>query len=264
MKNFKDDKKRVKREKLSLVNWVGGKSQLRKTIATYIPEDITAYIEPFGGAGWVLFYKSKWASCEVYNDINQDLFNLFNIVKFHPEALEKELEFILPIRSQFCHFKKNFTALTDIQKAAKFLFLLSFSYAGKMDAFGYGKTRGSKSLENLKHRIYEISYRLERVYLENLDYLDILKRYDAVNSFFYLDPPYYIDSVKVYETINHFNLAESLKKLQGRFLLSYDNRPEIKELYKDFNVIEVSRPMTFGITKFGKRKEYKELLIKNY
>ena len=77
----------------SLISWVGGKKQLRKTISQYIPNNIQGYIEPFGGAGWLLFYKSKWAQLEVYNDINSDLVNVFRTAKYHPEALLKEYEY---------------------------------------------------------------------------------------------------------------------------------------------------------------------------
>lgn len=55
-------------DKKSLLNWVGGKRLLRKRIEPLVPKDIKSYIEPFGGAGWVLFYKDKWADLEIYND----------------------------------------------------------------------------------------------------------------------------------------------------------------------------------------------------
>lgn len=67
-----------------LINWVGGKRLLRKTIAPLIPKDIKSYIEPFGGGGWVLFYKDRWADLEIYNDLDGRLVNLFRIVKYHP------------------------------------------------------------------------------------------------------------------------------------------------------------------------------------
>ncbi len=246
---------------LSFINWVGGKSQLRKTIATFIPEDIISYIEPFGGGGWVLFYKERWAKCEVYNDINKDLYNLFNVTKYHPEALVKEFQLAMCSREMFNVYLKQFKPMTDIQRAAQFLFLLKYSYGGSMENFGYGRTRAPKSHENILESIMDVSLRLNHVYLENLDYKDILKRYDTPEAFFYLDPPYYVDSVQVYSPIDHEELLTLLKNLKGRFLLSYDDRPEIRELYKDFKIVPVSRHAVFSQ---DKSKAYNEVLIMNY
>ena len=64
-----------------LINWIGGKRQLREAVSKLIPENITSYIEPFGGGGWVLFYYQKWAELEVYNDLDGRLVNLFRVVK---------------------------------------------------------------------------------------------------------------------------------------------------------------------------------------
>lgn len=246
---------------ISFINWVGGKSQLRKTIAEHIPSDIGNYVEPFGGGGWVMFFKQRWARCEVYNDINKDLFNLFNVTKFHPQALIDEMRHTKPSREMFNYYRDDFKPLTDIQRAAKFLTLLKYSYGGSMEHFGYGRTRSPKSHENVLDTIAEVSKRLDHVFLENLDYSDILKRYDSAESFFYLDPPYYVDSVQVYSPIDHTDLRDRLKNIKGRFLLSYDDRPEIRELYRDFTIIEVSRKAMFSS---DKKKEYHELIIKNY
>lgn len=57
-------------DKKSLINWVGGKRLLRKTIEPLIPTDIKSYIEPFGGGGWILFYKQRWADLKIYNDLD--------------------------------------------------------------------------------------------------------------------------------------------------------------------------------------------------
>jgi DNA adenine methylase len=69
-----------------LDGWAAQKA-LRKTITKYISTDIDFYIEVFGGAGWVMFYKERWARNEVYNDLDNRLVNLFRQIKWHPEAL---------------------------------------------------------------------------------------------------------------------------------------------------------------------------------
>ena len=74
----------------SFISWVGGKKLLRKEIIKKFPkEEIEKYVEPFGGAAWVLFGKTPHSK-EVYNDINGELVNLFRMVKYHPEALQQQ------------------------------------------------------------------------------------------------------------------------------------------------------------------------------
>ena len=83
----------------SFIGWIGGKRALRKKIIEQFPKDIpSTYIEVFGGAGWVLFAKKRQPNQkEIFNDINNDLINLFRCVKYHREALEQELR-LLPAK----------------------------------------------------------------------------------------------------------------------------------------------------------------------
>lgn len=243
------------------INWIGGKRLLRKTIAELIPEDIKSYIEVFGGGAWVLFYKAKWANLEVYNDLDNNLYNLFTIVKYHAEAFEKEFQFMINSRKGFKDMLE-FKPLTDIQRAAKFFFLLQRSYGAKMGQFAYG-SRCATSQNNIIERVKSVSVRLDKVYIENLDFEDLIRRYDHKDAFFYLDPPYtkglgyQIVKTKDFE---HDRLFNCIKNIKGRWLLSYDDNAYIRQLYKDYKIIEVSRVNLLG----SKSGEYKELLIKNY
>lgn len=108
----------------SFISWIGGKRLLRNKILDEFPNKGTydRYIEVFGGAGWVLFgAEDRHTELEVYNDINGNLVNLFKCVKYHPEALQKELEFIFMSREQFFDAKSQMETkgLTDIQKATR-------------------------------------------------------------------------------------------------------------------------------------------------
>lgn len=250
-----------------LINWVGGKRLLRKTIEPLIPEDIDSYIEPFGGGGWVLFYKEKWAELEVYNDLDDRLVNLFRIVKYHPDELIKEFRYQLASRKMFyealdSHF------YTDIQNASKFLYLISRSFGGKGTSFGTSKkSTGMKSQQNILERINVIHKRLDKVLIENLSFEKLITDYDNPDAFFYCDPPY-VQGEGYYKTtkqggFRHELLADTLKNIKGRFLLSYDDNPLIRELYKDFHIISTERQN--GINNYAAaNKNFKELLIRNY
>ena len=65
----------------AIIGWIGGKRLLRKVISQYVPDDIQGYIEPFGGAAWMLLYRDKWGDLEVYNDLDNRLDNFFQSVQ---------------------------------------------------------------------------------------------------------------------------------------------------------------------------------------
>ncbi len=248
-----------------LINWVGGKRQLRETVSLLIPSNISSYIEPFGGGGWVLFYYHRWADLEVYNDLDNRLVNLFRVVKYHPCELAREMCYLFHSREQFLSLIQN-PGETDIQKAARFMFVLSRSFGGRGKHFGVSYEGSIKSAGGLIERVDKISKRLDKVIIENLSAMDLIPQYDTENAFFYFDPPY--SSGAGYEVVSaakfeHERLRDTLKNIKGRFLLSYDDAPKIRELYKDFNIIETER--INGINRKDiKNNIYKELLICNY
>ena len=258
-------------DKKCLINWVGGKRLLRKTIAPLIPKDIKSYIEPFGGGGWVLFYKDRWADLEIYNDLDGRLVNLFRIVKYHPNAFKEEYKYLLGSRDMFFQFL-NGTFITDIQKAVQFYFIITRSFGGKGSSFGTVKKSSggaSKSQKNVLDKIDAIHERLDKVMIENRDFETLIKQYDFEDAFFYCDPPYSqgcgydVTSTKDFD---HERLREVLGNIKGRFLLSYDDSPKIRELYKGFEMIEVER--LNGINNRtdveNRKKIFRELLIANY
>ncbi len=146
------------------------------------------------------------------------------------------------------------------------MFVISRSYGAKGKKFAIQTKQALSSIGGIIERIENISKRLNKVAIENKSAFDLIPLYDRPDSFFYLDPVY--TKGAGYETssaakFNHADLAEILKNIKGRFLLSYDDSPKIRGFYKDFNIIPVSRAN--GI-KSGRHieKEYKELLIGNY
>lgn len=249
----------------SLISWIGGKKLLRNKILEMFPESesYNRYIEVFGGAGWVLFSKECHAKFEVYNDTNGNLVNLFRCVKYHPTALQTELEYTLMSREQFFDAKSQIETrgMTDIQRAARFLVVIKESYGADIRTFGVKPT----NMENTIEYISKVSDRLKNVVVENQDFERIFKTYDRVDALFYADPPYY-ESESYYQckfTLeDHIRLKESLKRLKGRFVLSYNDCEYIREMYSDYSIVEVDRQR--NLVKNMQNCRYKELLIKNY
>lgn len=254
----------------SFISWIGGKKNLRKKIAQLIPEDIKSYIEPFGGGAWVLLYKDKWADLEVYNDLDGKLVNLFRIVKYHPQAFKDEIKYLLGSREMFFQFL-NGTFITDIQKAVQFFFIVTRSFGSNCRTFGVAKQKvggACKSQKNVLDKIDGIHERLDKVMIENRDFETLIKQYDHERAFFYCDPPYTVGYKYgvVRQEFEDERLRDVLKNIKGRFLLSYDDSPKIRELYKDYEIVEIER--FNGLNKNKKwtsaNTMYKELLIANY
>ena len=248
----------------SFIGWIGGKRLLRKHICNCFPDNVSKYIEVFGGAAWVLFYK-KHAEFEVYNDINSELVNLFKCVKYHPEAIIKEFEYILNSREIFKYFKnQNIESLTEIQRATRYLYIVKASYGSNIRTYNL-RPRKINNLDSLK----DIQKRLEKVVIENKTFDNLIKTYDSKDTLFYCDPPYF-KSEKLYDTgdfifdVNqHMILKDILSNIKGKFILSYNNCDFIKNLYKDYKINEISRDNNLSL-RYNKDKIYNELIIKNF
>ena len=245
----------------SFITWIGGKKLLRNQIIELFPSNINRYVEVFGGAGWVLFHKDpKSSKSEFFNDINSELINLYKQIKHHPDALKSELEYTIQSRELFFDFRDcSVKGLTEIQRAARYFYLIRASFGGSRTSFGTGK----KPLEkNIKY-FDEVHQRLKDVVIENKSYDGMIKTYDKVDTFFYLDPPYH-ETEGYYGTgfndDDHRKLCEMLKNIKGKFVLSYNDDEFVRELYKDFEVIPVSRHS--NLTSNGDK--FKELIIKNF
>lgn len=244
----------------SFISWIGGKKLLRKKILEQFPAEYDRYIEVFGGAGWVLFGKEQ-KGMEVYNDINGELVNLYRCVKYHPEALQKELDGILMSRELFFDAIQKTRGLTDIQRAARFFVAIKESYGSGLDSFGVRPKDMKKAVDFLS----QASERLSMVVIENLDFEHLIRTYDRPGALFYLDPPYY-QTEKYYpdrfQPEDHTRLKETLDKVRGKWILSYNDCPEIRNLYDGYIVISAER--SHNLVAKNDSKKYREIIIKNF
>lgn len=243
---------------------MGGKSKLRKTIIEMIPEHI-CYVELFFGAGWVYFGKVP-SKIEVINDIDQELINLFKMIKYHAPEIERQLEYEFSGRDIFEEYKNIGTRnLTDIHRAVRFLYLISQSFAGKGNNYGYGTTTRPSPQIFYKGVLGDIKERLRNTYVENLSFEKVIEKYDRKHSFFFADPPYFETTGygNEFGEKEHLVLRDKLINLKGKFLLTINDHEKVREWYKDFNIKEVE--VNYSVSKEQKaRGKYKELIITNY
>ena len=250
------------------MSWVGGKKALRDEIVLRFPPTYSRYIEVFGGGGWVLFHKSPGKEMEVYNDFNPNLANLFRCVRDHPNELCDELRYTLNSRLDFDYVREMLhtkTELPDIRRAAYFYQIIRESYASGLDSFG----AQPHSMWNNFPLIHDACGRLQKVVIENKDFEKLIKQYDRPEAFFYCDPPYY-NTEDYYEDVgftraDHERLANALLSINGFFLLSYNDCPEIRELYSKPGItIEGTTRLSNIAQRYEGGKQYAELIISNY
>ncbi|MBC17047.1 MAG: adenine methyltransferase [Desulfovibrio sp.] len=253
----------------SPLKWVGGKSRLADQICNLIPEH-KHYAEAFAGAGWVFFRKDP-SKFESLNDINGDLVSFYRVLQNHLEEFCKQFKFILSSRETFSEFKEQMEAggLTDIQRAARFYYLQRHSFGGKVTGRNFGVNVNGYppiNLLRLETELSDVHLRLARVTVENLPWAKYITRYDREETFFYLDPPYYGTEFfygRGLFTKNDFvELAEILRGVKGKFLLSLNDCKEVRDIFDGFDIITTKTKYTVGGGK--KMKTAGEVFIKNY
>ncbi|MEE1076501.1 MAG: Dam family site-specific DNA-(adenine-N6)-methyltransferase [Acutalibacteraceae bacterium] len=250
----------------SFIGWIGGKNRLKKYIIPLIPEDTERYIEVFGGAGWVLFGKEQHPKqMEVFNDIDGNLINLYRQIKCNCDELQKEVDW-LQSRELFNEYRyqiENNIQLTDLQRAARYLYIIKCSFGSTKTSFA----TAPKSINNIISRLPDYQKRLSKVIIENRGFEQLIKTYDRPKALFYLDPPY-VDTEKYYTAFDfkisdHKRLNSLLKSIKGRFILSYNDCELIREMYKDYNIIEINRTNLLS-SNTANRSNFKEVIITNY
>lgn len=252
----------------SFMAWVGGKKALRDEILARFPRNYKRYIEVFGGAGWVLFHKPPGNDFEVFNDFNGNLVNLYRCVREQPEALRNELRYMLNSRLDFEYMKgmlHSQAVLPDVRRAAYYYALIRYSYVAGTSTFG----SQPHAMWNNFPLIESAAGRLQKVVIENKDCVKLIRQYDRPESFFYCDPPYY-NADQYYEAVSsdgfdHAGLADALLGIKGKFLLSYNDCPEIRALYdRPGIVVEGISRLSNIAQRYENGKQYPELLISNY
>lgn len=299
----------------SFISWIGGKKALREIIVERFPVEYERYIEVFGGAGWVLFYK-KPEEFEVYNDYNSNLTNLFHTIKYKPLEFIKELgwlplngreefdvlkkwlkqyDFSLPYLKgeeetakrymndlelgEYIELMNKQSSLGDVKRAVIFYKLIRYSYASSCDSYSCQPTdilSICKTIWNVNRRLNENGSINKKgklddcagkgVIIENKDFQALICHYDRNNAFFYCDPPYYKTESYydvAFEEKDHYRLRDTLKQIQGKFMVSYNDCEFIREIYSDYYIEAIERTNNIS-QRYNPGNMFKEVIITNY
>ena len=270
------------------LSYIGGKSRIGTWIRNYIPKDIETYVEPFSGMFWVFFKMElsiyKNIKTVVYNDSNPLNVNLFNCIKEYEQFYEVIKDYKSQDKKLFEKFQKEIfhpdfkvdLTTPDFQTASKYAYILSQVWSGTnpekskfIDLKGKYKSKFDSFVNKLKNPKWQ-KYFDKITICENLDFEDVIKKYDSEKTYFYCDPPYY-KTEKYYANHEfgletHERLADSLKSITGKFSLSYYYFDQLDEWFLREEYRWQSKEFTkAAMAKAGKSQTVGvELLIMNY
>ena len=248
--------------------YVGGKRNLAKRLVTLIDTiPHTTYAEPFVGMGGVFLRRQRKPRAEIINDLSREVSNFFRVLQVHYVAFLDMLRFQITTRAEF----ERLTAvdpetLTDLQRAARFLYLQRTAFGGKVVGrnFGMDRAAGSFDVTKLGPMLEELHSRLAGVIIERLPFDRFIQRYDAPGTLIYADPPYWGSEgyygEELFSRADFVRLRDALLACRGRWILSINDVPEIRELFADCAIEPVG--LSYGLAATGST-EARELSIQS-
>jgi len=246
-----------------ILSRLGNKSKIAMKIQEYFPAHI-AYIEPFFGAGG-MFFNKPLAKYNIVNDLDSDVYNLFQVVMNQKKELE-EAVYLMPIHSDLLNYWKKNKETEPVKKALRFLFLSNFTYLGRMDTLSYKRSNLKKIFFQKIDKSFEL---LQDVQFNNTDCVKFIKsisfrhREDVSTTFIYNDPPY-LGTGSNYENQNW-------NKIYFTDLLNANINTGCKFAVSEFDnefVIQEAKKRNLNVIIIGERINLKnrrtEILITNY
>lgn len=249
--------------------YMGGKKNLaRRLVALIDATPHRLYAEPFVGMGGVFLRRRLKPKCEVINDLACDVATFYRVLQRHYEALMDMLKWQLTSRAEFERLVAvDADTLTDLERAARFLYLQRCAFGGRVTGRNFGVSScdhrpGRVNVVQLAGELREIHERISGVIIERLPWEQLITRYDTPETLFYLDPPYHRCEADygpgMFSVADFKTMGEVLARIQGRFILSLNDTPEVRGWFAAFDQEKVGTH--YGIAGEG-LKPARELII---
>ena len=248
--------------------YIGGKRNLASRVIErieQIPHEL--YAEPFVGMGGVFLRRPNRAKCEVINDLSGDVANFFRVLQRHYNAFMDMLSWQVTSRE---HFERLVAtpaeSLTDLERAARFLYLQRLAFGGKVSGRNFGVSRTSPArfdVTKLTPMLTDVHERLAGVTIERMRWADLLRRYDRPGALFYLDPPYFgcegDYGKELFDRSEFQEMAELLDTIKGSFILSLNDLPEVRCIFARFTIEAV--PVRYSVGGAANAGVFGEVII---
>jgi DNA adenine methylase len=250
-----------------ILAWPGGKRRLAKVLLPIIASrPHTCYVEEFAGGGSMFFLRQP-AEVEVLNDLNGEVINLYRVVKNHLDEFIRQFRFAVASRELF-ELNKDTPphVLTDVQRAARFLYVQKLSFGGKVSSNSFGTSPSSPPRFNilrLEEDLSQAHLRLSRVWIEHLGWQECLQKWDRDYTLHFMDPPYWeTEGYGVPFPLEEYGkIAESMRAMKGAAILTINDHPEMRRIFKGFKMATVEINYTIGGA--GKGQKRRELIFQN-
>jgi DNA adenine methylase len=239
-----------------VTGYVGGKRQLAKTLVPMLAGiEHGLYAEPFVGMGGLFFRRDRRPPVEAINDLSRDVATFFRILQRHYEPFMDMLKWRLSSRDDFERLMKmDPDAMTDLERAARFLQLQRLSFGGKVAGRTFGTAPSQPArfdTAKLGPLLEAAHQRLASVWIECLPYDAFIERYDRPQTLFFCDPPYWGSEHYygrgMFERAEFERLAQRLKAVRGAFVMTVNDRPELREMFEWAAIRTVSLTYSVGL-----------------
>lgn len=243
---------------------MGGKSKLAAVIIDRLPKH-TTYVEPFCG-GCAVFLRKPKSKVEILNDADARLVNLLRVFRYHPDELLREVQYLTHARQEFSDALSQ-PGVTDIQKAARFLMIVKAAFGSRLTSPSFGtakKQPASFRLSDVTALIALARERLDGVTIENLDFADVIGRYDSPGTLFFCDPPYIGTAGYAcrYTMDDHGRLKDALQTAKGRAVVTLNDCEATRRLYEGWAIEETHVTYTIGRHKARQKKNAEVIITK--
>ena len=239
---------------------LGNKSKIAKEIQAYFPPH-KIYVEPFFGAGGMFFNKPK-VKHNIVNDIDSDVFNLFQVVSNQKEKIRKEY-YKMPIHLDLLNYWKENKETEPIKKALRFLFLSNLTLMGLGGNIRLNRRTPKQTFYDKLDKTFDLIHDVQFFNASFDKFLNSISiDREEENIFIYSDPPYLSTSNNYSNSFKENDLKELIKVLIEtgcKFAISEFNNPVVLALAKDYE-LEV---ITIGERR-NLRNKRTEILIINY
>jgi len=272
-------KNKYKRYLGSPLRYAGGKSLAVGSILEYLPNNINYIVSPFFGGGSFEIACAKELDIPVKGyDIFDILVNYWNVQIQNPNLLYSRLKEIKPTKDNYQFVKEELKKHWLKEKELDSLTLATYYYFNHNLSYGPGFLGWMSSIYENENRYKTMLNKVRNFNVKNLSiecksFEEVIPNFS--NAFLYLDPPYYLgEDSKMFAGIypqrnfpihhkgfNHELLRDLLYSHKGKFILSYNDCPTIREWYKDFKIVNVSWQYTMGQgeTRIGKNRLEKQM-----